>query len=182
MATLLNCSPTTRTSKSLIMMIGCCVLLLMSTSMVGCSRPAIVDGKAIVELDGTAYTLDIVADDATRERGLGGVTELPEFGGMLFAFPRATMRAFVMRDCVIDIDIIFLDSAGRIVAMHHMPVEPPRTAEESLLEYESRLKRYTSRFAAQYAIEIRGGALESMNLEQGQMIELDTEYLETIIQ
>jgi len=113
---------------------------------------------------------------------LGGVTELPEFGGMLFAFPRSTMRAFVMRDCVIDIDIIFLDSAGRIVAMHHMPVEPPKTAEETPLQYESRLKRYTSRFAAQYAIEIRGGALEKMNLEQGQMIELDTEYLKSIVQ
>lgn len=150
--------------------------------LISCSKPAIVDGKAVVNLDGTAYELTIVADDATRERGLGGVTSLPENGGMLFAFPDSKMRSFVMRDCVIDIDIIFLDSTGRIVAMHHMPVEDPKKPEESMMEYELRLKRYSSRFSSQYAIEILGGKLEGMSLTEGQQIDLDTDYLKSIVQ
>lgn len=154
---------------------------LMIVSIASCSKPGIVNGKAVVKLDGTDYTLDIVADDATRERGLGGVESLPEHGGMLFVFPNSRLRAFVMRDCLIDIDIIFLDPSGRIVAMHHMPVEDPRTVDESLSVYEQRLKRYPSRFSAKYAIEIRGGRLESMSLEEGQLIELDTDYLESIV-
>ena len=158
------------------------LMLITIMTLVSCSKPAIVDGKAVVNLDGTNYTLTIVADDATRERGLGGVTSLPEHGGMLFAFPDSKMRSFVMRDCVIDIDIIFLDSTGRIVAMHHMPIEDPKKPEESMMEYELRLKRYSSRFSSQYAIEIRGGKLKEMNLMEGQQIDLDTEYLKSIVQ
>jgi uncharacterized protein len=158
------------------------LILGMTAFFVGCSKPAIVDGKAKVDLDGTTYTLNIVADDKTRERGLGGVESLPEDGGMLFAFPDSKMRAFVMRDCLIDIDIIFLDSTGRIVAMHHMPIEEPKKPDETQIQYELRLKKYSSRFSAKYVIEILGGKLETMNLSEGQLIELDTQYLESIVQ
>lgn len=166
-----------------------CTLLLsivmmsvLTLSIAGCSKPTIVNGKAVVTLDGTDYTLDIVADDPTRERGLGGVESLPENGGMLFVFSNSRTRAFVMRDCLIDIDIIFLDPSGRIVAMHHMPIEPPKTEAENATQYELRLKRYSSRFNAQYAIEIAGGRLERMNLQEGQLIDLDTQYLQSIVQ
>lgn len=52
-------------------------------------------------------------------------TELPDNGGMLFVFKRAERRQFLMRDCYMDIDIIFLDANGTITAFHHMPMEPP---------------------------------------------------------
>ena len=151
-------------------------------SITACSKPAIVNGKAVVNLDGTSYTLDIVADDESRERGLGGVESLPENGGMLFVFKDSGLRAFLMRDCLIDIDIIFLDPSGRIVAMHHMPAEDPMTETETPTTYERRLKRYSSRFSAQYAIEIIGGRLDSMNLKEGQLINLDTKHLQSIVQ
>ncbi len=154
---------------------------LLAVLLASCSKPAIVEGKAVVKLDNTSYTLDIVADDATRERGLGGVASLPENGGMLFVFKDSRLRAFVMRDCLIDIDIIYLDPTGRIVAMHHMPIEAPRAEDETLTDYERRLKRYPSRFNAKYVIEIAGGKLETMNLKEGQLIKLDTEYLESIV-
>jgi uncharacterized protein len=156
--------------------------MLCGVALSSCSKPAIVDGKAVVNLDGTNYTLDIVADDATRERGLGGVSSLPENGGMLFVFPNSQKRAFVMRDCLIDIDIIFLDPVGRIVAMHHMPTETPKTDQETPQMYENRLTRYPSRFSAKFAIEIMGGRLERLNLKEGQQIQLDLEYLDSIVQ
>ena len=37
----------------------------------------------------------------------------------------------VMRDCRVAIDVAFLDGAGRVVAIHEMPVEPPRLPRES---------------------------------------------------
>lgn len=156
-------------------------MALCMVTLASCSKPTIVDGKAVVKLDDTDYSLDIVADDATRERGLGGVTELPEHGGMLFVFPDSRLRAFVMRDCVIDIDIIFLDPSGRIVAMHHMPIEEPKAETESQLDYERRLKRYSSRFSAKFVIEIAGGRLEEMDLKEGEQINLDLEYLASIV-
>ena len=148
--------------------------------MPGCSKPAVVDGYAAVKIGDRTFNLQIVADDETRNIGLGGRKELAADEGMLFSFPDSKIRRFLMRDCYIDIDIIFLDSAGRIVAMHHMPFEEQQGENESLYNYESRLKKYSSRFNAQYAIELIGGMLENLDLEDGQHIKLDTEYLQSI--
>lgn len=144
-----------------------------------------------VRIGETTYTLEVAADEETRTRGLGGRDSLPENGGMLFVFRRPARRQFIMRDCLIDIDIIFLDSNGRITAMHHMPIEPPRGADEGVAGdwdprkaanrlYESRLKRYSSRGACQFVIEIAGGELEKLNLHVGQQIKLDTARLKAL--
>ncbi len=160
------------------------VLMMMVFSALvcgGCSNPQpLVDGKMPVVIDGKTFHLDIVADDATRTKGLGDRRELAPDEGMLFSFPESRIRTFVMRDCYIDIDIIFLDSAGNIVAMHHMPIEEPKKPDESQYQYEIRLKKYPSRFNAQYAIELAGGTLEKLNLKPGDHIDLDTKYLESI--
>ncbi len=166
----------------LMQMMLCGALAGALLTVASCSKPMIENGKAIVDLDGTKYTLDIVANDKARERGLGGVAELPQNGGMIFVFPDSKLRAFVMRDCLINIDIIFLDSTGRIVAMHHMKTEEPQGPDETAREYENRLPKYSSRYSAKYAIEIAGGLLETMNLQNGQLLQLDTEYFESIVQ
>tara|TARA_R110000782_G_scaffold13976_20_gene41033 strand:+ start:10066 stop:10575 length:510 start_codon:yes stop_codon:yes gene_type:complete len=155
-----------------VLVLGACV------STQGCSKPAAPAGYEVVTIDGRDFTLELVADQATREKGLGGVESIPENGGMLFSFPDSQIRQFVMRDCLVPIDIIFLDSDGRIVAMHHMPVEEPRGADETALQYERRLKRYSSRFNARYAIELQGGMLDELDLQSGQQIRLDTKRLE----
>jgi hypothetical protein len=74
-----------------------------------------------------------------------------------------------MRDCPIGIDIIFVDSTGRITAMHEMKAEAPRGPDEGTTgvidsspgsaKYEARLKKYPSRFPAQFSIELKEGSL-----------------------
>lgn len=128
---------------------------------------------AAVDIGGKRFYLELALDNATRVKGLSGRTFIEEDGGMLFVFPRPANQNFVMRDCPIPIDIIFLDATGRIVAMHQMTPEEPRRPDESPDAYERRLKLYPSRFAAQYAIELRGGMLDSLKLSDGQKIELD---------
>lgn len=146
----------------------------------GCSKPAAPEGYEAVDIGGRRFTLELVADDAKRIKGLGDRTSIPEDGGMLFSFPDSRIRQFVMRDCLVDIDIIFLDADGRIVAMHHMPTEPPKTPEETDYTYEARLQRYSSRYNARYAIELKGGMLENLDLQPGQQIRLDTKRLAEI--
>jgi uncharacterized protein len=137
-----------------------------------------------VKIAGKTYRLEIADTPEKRVKGLSGRTEIPETGGMLFIFPRDQVReqGFVMRDCPIDIDIIFLDPSGRITAMHEMKAEPPRGPGEGQPgeineAYEMRLKRYSSRFPAQFAIEIKGGSLPKMNLREGEKIDLPLEDL-----
>lgn len=154
--------------------------LMLVTTLAGCSKPAVIDGVLPVEISGKTFALEIVADNDTRNLGLGGRKELDADKGMVFSFIDSKIRNFVMRDCSIDIDIIFLDSAGRITAMHHMPTEDPRTKDETQYQYETRLQRYSSRFNAQYAIELVGGMLENLDLENGQQIKFDIEYLQSV--
>lgn len=176
----------TRLAASLapVLLLGACV------STPGCSKPAAPAGFEVVEIGGRPFTLELVADNDSRTLGLGGRTSIPEDGGMLFSFPDSQIRQFVMRDCLVDIDIIFLDTEGLILAMHHMPVEPPIQPGETRTEqvagrwvpgtYENRLKRYSSRFNARYVIELKGGMLENLDLQTGQQIKLDTKRLAEI--
>ncbi|MFG0312982.1 MAG: hypothetical protein ACF8LL_02180, partial [Phycisphaerales bacterium] len=59
-------------------------------------------------------------------------------------------------------------------------VEEPKREDESQLQYELRLEKYPSRFNAQYVIELKGGMLETLDLEEGDQIKLDTEALQAV--
>lgn len=145
-------------------------------SGVGCEREQ--DGAVYtVSLGGRTFHLELALDDQTRFRGLSERTHIERDGGMLFVFPRPAVQQFVMRDCPIPIDIVYLDGAGRVVAMHEMTPEEPRRPGESDAAYEQRLKRYSSGYAAQFVIEIAGGTLPGLRLSEGDRVELDTNGL-----
>ena len=123
-----------------------------------------------LQIDGRHFRLELAADPDSRYQGLSGRANIPDDQGMLFVFPHARKRQFVMRDCLVPIDIIFLDPAGRVLAMHEMQVEPKGTPE-------SQLRRYGSRYPAQFAIELAGGTLDELELTQGQKIHLPRDRL-----
>ena len=130
-----------------------------------------------VKLSGKWFHLELALDDAVRMKGLGQREHIEEDGGMLFVFPAARESAFVMRDCPIPIDIIYLDGSGRIVAMHQMQPDPPRGPDEGkpgqiVDKYEKRLKQYPSRFPMQMAIELKGGTLPGLKLKEGEKVDL----------
>jgi uncharacterized membrane protein (UPF0127 family) len=145
----------------------------------GCEKTqsAATGNTLAVNVGGKTYTLDLALDDPTRVKGLGGRTVIDPKGGMLFGFKESMRREFVMRDCVVPIDIIFLDAAGRIVAMHAMVPDAPRKPTESDRDYEVRLIRYDSKFSSQFVIELAGGEMKNLNLKTGDRIEFDHEGL-----
>jgi hypothetical protein len=66
--------------------------------------------------------------------------------------------------------------------MHKMLAEPPATEAEKqidpatgLAKYEARLKKYPSKFAAQFVIELKGNTLDALKLKEGQKIEVDAD-------
>ncbi len=145
----------------------------------GCDEvpPAGRDGEERVEISGEVFWLEPALDDASRFRGLSGRTSIPDDGGMLFVFPDSAQRYFVMRDCPIPIDIAFLDPSARVTAVHEMQPEDPQGENESDAAYEFRLRRYHSRFDAQFVIELRGGRMRELGLEAGDKVELDADGL-----
>jgi len=130
-----------------------------------------------VELGGETFTLELAADPDTRFRGLSGRESVGRNAGMLFVYPGIAPRGMVMRDCVVPIDVAFLDHSGRVVTVHEMSVEPQRRSGESRGDYERRLPVYTSATPARFAIEVAGGRLARLGLGVGDRVALDAEAL-----
>lgn len=139
--------------------------LSMSASGVGATERITIAGET--------FELTVAADDASRTRGLGGVEHIEPDGGMLFIFPDADYRSFLMRDCQVDIDIIFLSATGSVTALHEMKAEQLRRDNESLREYEARLTKYPSVRRAQYAIELKAGTIDRLGVKAGDQIDID---------
>ena len=175
------------------------VAVVLATTPIGCqssgpdslatSTPDEVDriltakadgGPEVVKIKGKTFTLDLAADNPTRMLGLGGREVIPEDGGMLFVFPESRGLRFVMRDCPVAIDVAFLDPEGVVTAVHHMPPEEPQGPEETDMLYENRLAKYSSRFAAQFAIELKGGKMEELGIKAGDKIDLDLARLKRL--
>src|ERR1043165_2701814 len=141
-----------------------------------------------VTINGHEFKLELALDDEHRFKGLSGRTEIKPDEGMLFVFPAAAKQNFVMRDCPIPIDIIYLDGAGRITAFYKMKAEAPRSEDEKKLsppyaraepwtwvnnKYEDRSEEHTSKFAAQFVIELKGDTLDELKVKEGDQVAVD---------
>jgi len=156
------------------------MLALCSLVLAGCvPGEAVSNDVETVRINDRTFFLEIAADNATRVQGLGGREMIEEDGGMLFVFPRPRVLEFVMRDCLVPIDIAFLDQFGTVVATHEMDIEP-REEGESQQAYEQRLTRYSSGAAAQFGLEFKAGTLRELALKRGDKVELDLQRLQSI--
>lgn len=64
--------------------------------------------------------MQVAADDASREKGLMGVTDMPENHGMAFRWDAPTDATFWMKDTLIPLSIAFVDQDGRVVTIKEM--------------------------------------------------------------
>ncbi len=119
-----------------------------------------------------SFSLEPALDNDTRFKGLSDRTQIDADGGMIFVFTSAAVRKFVMRDCPIAIDIVYVDNGGRVIAAHAMVPEEPQGEAESDRDYEERLKRYSSRYACEVVIELQGGMIEKLGLEEGEVVDI----------
>jgi len=157
--------------------IAAAALLLVAA---GYSDMHSADRLETVVIAGETFELEVVADDATRRQGLMHRQSIPEHGGMLFVYPSCQIQSYWMGYCLVDIDIIFLDARGRVTAMHEMKAEAPRREDESEIEYRERLRSYWSNYPSQFAIELKGGWLDRLDLHVEDKIELDLERLKAL--
>lgn len=161
------------------------LLIFFATLLISCLALVSCDDKAAanvapVKINNTWFHLEIAANDAVRIKGLGDRDYIAPDGGMIFVFPVAHVMNFVMRDCLVPIDIAYLDAAGRVVAMHEMPIETPQREDETASEYESRLPQYSSRFPAVFVVETAGGVMKDLGLKIGDKIDFDVRKLKRL--
>ena len=157
-------------------MAGCrqfpAILLMAAVGwpLVGCGRSGAAGTTLPLRIRGQSFAVELALDEASRFQGLSDRPSIPDDGGMLFVFPNAHQRIFVMRRCLVPIDLVYLGPNGRIIRMHHMEVEPAET-------WQTPARLYPSRWPAQFAVELKGGTIDRLGLKVGDRIELPLEAL-----
>jgi uncharacterized membrane protein (UPF0127 family) len=129
-------------------------------------------GTVLLPIKGQQFQLWIADTEAERERGLMFVTaeqmaDLPNGTkrGMLFIFDHESYLTFWMKNTIIPLDIVYLDSNGKVVATHTM------------LPLDTRLGQYPSGSPARYAIEVNANVFTDLGVKAGDRIEIPTSAL-----
>jgi hypothetical protein len=157
------------------------VLALLSSSVVAAwvtscapTEPNELDKLGTVQLSIAKQPFVLwVADTAPeRARGLMFVTAdqmvpLPDGTerGMLFVFDHEQRLSFWMKNTVIPLDIAFLDSDGKIIAIHTMA------------PLDTRSNRYTSGVPARYAIEVNANKWMDLGIKSGDTVNIPISVL-----
>jgi uncharacterized membrane protein (UPF0127 family) len=105
--------------------------------------------NGLVEVD-----LEVTETPTEIEHGLMYRTALPPKTGMLFVFQDEAERAFWMRNTLVPLDMIFINSKGYIIHIEHSV--PP---QNDVLR--------KSKGSARYVIEVPGGTAQTYNIRIG---------------
>lgn len=127
------------------------------------------------KIKGRTFMLELALDNESREQGLSDRESIDEDGGMLFAFSFPMQRQFVMRRCLVPIDLIFIDRKGYIDSLHRMEVIEPIGGPQWLNPSGG----YTSVGRVQFAIELKSGMIDELGLERGDKLDLPWESLQS---
>lgn len=117
----------------------------------------------VVFPDGYAVTVEIAADDATREQGLMYRDHLPPDTGMIFLFPQSGDYPFWMKNTLIPLDMIWIDDQKRIV--HVARDVPPCKADPC--------PSYPPGGTARYVLELAAGVAARHGLQNGQTLRFE---------
>lgn len=119
------------------------------------------NSKTNINISGIDFTVYLAISDKETALGLSHSKELCKTCAMLFVFAEYRELSFWMKDMKYNIDIIYLDSNGKIINIHEN------------LSPDSYPKLYKSTSKAKYAIEMNAGMARNIGLKSGNTITLN---------
>jgi uncharacterized membrane protein (UPF0127 family) len=128
-------------------------LLLVMLMLSGCAN-----ASSWVELGGQRYKVEVADDDAERARGLMFRDQLAPGTGMIFLHDREEPQAYWMKNTKIALDILYFDSARKLVAQQRDV--PPCSAGNACPPYPSNVP-------ARYVLELNAGEAAKLKLQNG---------------
>ena len=108
--------------------------------------------------------VEVSSTPETRSRGLGGRDRLAPDSGMLFVYATDDVRNYWMKDCVLALDIAFIDRDQRIASVATLPPGAGRPDQE--------IARAGSKVPARYVLETSAGWMAGHGLGVGDEVDL----------
>ena len=110
-----------------------------------------------------SYTIDVelALTNEERQKGLMGRENLDDGEGMLFVFDDEKKHEFWMKNMIISLDIIWIDSDGKVV---HIEKQVPPCEENCII--------YSPLAPAKYVLELNSGSAKRLSIENGIEIQL----------
>ena len=140
------------------------VFPMLAVLMIGCrqepSAPASGLPTVEIKIGSKNYHVEVAADEFSRTRGLMERDSMPEEHGMIFVFTQDTDEGFWMHNTRIPLDIVFIDSTGKVVSVRQMKA------------YDEHVT--SSGGFYRYAIELNSGATAACGVKAGDMVGIPT--------
>jgi uncharacterized membrane protein (UPF0127 family) len=133
------------------------LLILISQSVSANAFTEFKQPITFVEQQRIVYAA-VASSENEREYGLMFQTKLAEDQGMLFIYPDQAERAMWMKNTLLALDVVFLSSDGRIVALLK-DLQP-------CLKDPCRI--YKSKVPAKFMLELPAGAIDKYAIKVGQ--------------
>ena len=114
--------------------------------------------SSTIYIEDLAISVSVADEPEERRQGLSGVTELGELEGKLFVFEEEKQLGIWMKDMLMDIDILWINSDMEIV--HIVEQVSPDTFPETFSNTEP----------AQFVLETNAFFVESFKIEEGDRV------------
>lgn len=115
----------------------------------------------LIKINDITISANVADTPEKRERGLMFVNELEEYSGMLFVFEYEDYYSFWIKNTLIPLEIIFINSEMKIVDIQEM--EPCKSNE-------IQCKIYTSKQKIRYALELNSNFSIKNNINIGDKV------------
>lgn len=135
---------------------------LFAVLLAACSTQPAPDDSGIhfermhAVIKGKPFTLEVADDAVKRERGLMYRESMPSDHGMIFVFVRPDNYRFWMRNTYIPLDIVFLDSQGKV-----LDVEARKPLDDTSMGPDE---------PSSYVIELNQGTCDKIGLHKGDQV------------
>lgn len=127
------------------------------------------NSSSTVCLDNNCFNVELAKTPAQREKGLMNRENLDKDKGMLFIFDQEGIYPFWMKNTLISLDIIWIDSDNRIVFIGQN-IQPclPAQAGKSLI-----CPSVIPNAKAKYVLEINAGMAKEIGLKPGDELKIN---------
>lgn len=112
-----------------------------------------------VRINQNNFIVKVADTKEALEKGLSGVESMPQHHGMLFVLEEEDLWDFWMKDMLFPLDIIFIDSNWKIVAIHE---DAPVSTGDHFI--------YSSSEPYQYALEFNQGTVARCGIKVGDKV------------